>query len=90
MERSNLRLGGLLGVDGGLLAHSSEHDNVCEGWLAAVRLRDSSFSLLVSFSSSRNSLLIFCPTSSSGILTSSLVSPLSVMRFKKPSSEMSS
>ena len=46
--------------------------------------------LLVSFSSTLKSFSIFSPTSPSGTLTSSLVSPSSDMRERNPSSETSS
>lgn len=46
--------------------------------------------LLRSFSSSRNIFWILSPSSPSGSLTSSLVSPSSLMRERKPSSVMSS
>lgn len=67
----------------------NRHGRVCAGQYKAQQNITGS-NLLVSFSSTLKSLLILSPISPSGILTSSLVSPSSFMRERKPSSEMSS
>jgi hypothetical protein len=96
MLRFHLLAASLLAINGGLLTHSSQDNNVWAELLALsvygkrpIELSSSRWYLLVSFSSTLNSLLIRSPISPSGTLTSSLVTPSSVIRERKPSSEMS-
>lgn len=84
-QGKSLSLGGLLRVDGGLLAHGSE-DNDVYCMVSCVYIVVTLGNSLVSLPSSLNILLILSPTSPSGFLTSSLVLPSSDMRERKPSS----
>lgn len=74
-------LGSLLGLNGSLLTHGSQNDNVWSRLsVHIVDILSSGEDSLVSFSSVLKRRMIFSPISPSGTLTSSLVSPSSVMR----------
>lgn len=73
-------LGSLLSLNSSLLTHGSQDDNVWLELSAYVCGVHPGSDLLVSFSSVLKRRMIFSPTSPSGTLTSSLVSPSSVMR----------
>lgn len=87
--RVSTSAGSFLGFDGNLFAHGRENNNIYICQYDGLQT-GSVGTLLVSFSSVLKSFVIFSPTSPSGTLTSSLVSPSSDMRDKKSSSEMSS
>ena len=78
--------GGLLGLDGGFLAHGLENDDVWNGQVSprtvSGGIRRLVWHSLVSFSSVRKILVILSPISPSGILTSSLREPSSLIRFR--------
>ena len=88
-------LRGFLGFHANLVTHGAQDHDIwthdVRHWIVAMGGKQIFGKyLLTSFSSFLNNFSILSPTSPSGTLTSSLVSPPSVMRDRKPSSVTSS
>ena len=74
---------GDLEINGSLFTHGTENDNV---WESQHETSDWNEQHLLTSLPSSKAVWILSPISLSGILTSSLLSPLSPMRLRKPSS----